>query len=46
VKPNWIVIKGSEDWLVEYDTFSHRYRVSYFEYGHFVDEVFFHEYCK
>jgi hypothetical protein len=47
VKPNWVIIKDNEGWLVENDTFSHRYRVSYFEDdGHFVDEVIFHEYRK
>lgn len=42
-KCNWIIIKDSEDWLVEYEVNSHRYRVSYFEDGHFIDEVIFHE---
>jgi hypothetical protein len=41
---NWIIIKDSEDWFVEYDTAGHKYRVSYFENGHFKDEVIFREY--
>jgi hypothetical protein len=42
----WIIIKDSEDWFVEYDIVGHRYRVSYFEDGHFVDEVIFHEHTE
>ena len=41
---NWVTIKDNEDWLIEYDIITHRYRVSYFDAGHFVDEVIFHEY--
>jgi hypothetical protein len=41
---NLVIIKDSEDWLIEYDTTTRRYRVSYFENGHFVDEVIFREY--
>ena len=44
LKSNWIVIKDNEDWLVEYDVIRKRYRISYFEDGHFVDEVIFREY--
>jgi hypothetical protein len=43
-KSNWVTIKDNDDWLVEYDTVKHRYRVSYFEDGHFKDEVIFREY--
>ena len=41
---NWVVLKDNDDWFVEYDTISKRYRISYFENGHFVDEVIFREY--
>ena len=43
-QPNWVVVKDNEDWFVEYDIITHRYRVSYFENGHFVDEVIFREF--
>ena len=43
-KSNWIVISDTPDWYIEYDTVKKRYRISYFEDGHFVDEVIFREY--
>ena len=43
---NWTILKENSDWLIEYDTNHHRYRVSYFENGHFVDEVIFREYTS
>ena len=43
---NWITLKETSDWTVDYDTNGHRYRVSYFENGHFVDEVIFREYTS
>lgn len=41
---NWITIKESPDWIVDYDSAKGRYRVSYFENGHFKDEVIFREF--
>lgn len=41
---NWITIKDTSDWIVEYSVVTGRYRVSCFTDGHFIDEVIFHEY--
>ncbi len=41
---NWITIKETPEWTVDYDPKKGRYRISYFENGHFVDEVIFCEY--
>jgi hypothetical protein len=41
---NWITIKETPDWIIDYDPNKCRYRISYFENGHFVDEVIFREY--
>ena len=41
---NWIKIKEDNDWIIEYSPNVGRYRISYFEEGHFVDEVIFREY--
>lgn len=43
---NWIKIKETPEWIIDYDPAKGRYRVSYFEYGHFVDEVIFREYTR
>ena len=40
---NWITIKETEDWIVDYSPRSREYRISYFEGGHFKDEVIFCE---
>ena len=37
-------ILETDDWIVEYDAENHRYRVSYFQDYHFVDEVLFDAY--
>ena len=42
----WIKIKETYDWIIDYNPDTGEYRVSYFEDGHFVDEVFFDEYRK
>lgn len=39
-----IRISESDDWIVDYETESRTYRVSYFEDGHFVDQCKFNEY--
>lgn len=36
-----IRISESDDWIVDYDKERGMYRVSYFEYNHFVDEHWF-----
>lgn len=41
---NWIKIKETPEWIIDYDKNKGRYRISYFEYGHFVDEIIFCEY--
>jgi hypothetical protein len=41
---NWITIKENDDWIIDYDQSKGRYRISYFENGHFKDEVIFCEY--
>ena len=41
---NWITIKEANDWIIDYDPNKGRYRVSYFENEHFIDEVIFREY--
>lgn len=41
---NWVTIKDTDDWMIEYNPVRKCYRVSYFEDGHFVDEVIFREY--
>ena len=41
---NLIRISESDDWIVDYETDSKTYRVSYFEDGHFVDQCKFGEY--
>ena len=37
-------ILENDDWIVEYDAENNRYRVSYFQDYHFVDEVWFDAY--
>ena len=37
-------ILENDDWIVEYDAENNRYRVSYFQDNHFVDEVLFDTY--
>lgn len=39
-----IRILESDDWIVDYETDSKTYRVSYFEDGHFVDQCRFEPY--
>lgn len=34
-------ILENDDWIVEYDAENNRYRVSYFQDNHFVDDVLF-----
>ena len=41
---SWVTIKETDDWIIDYDKNKGRYRISYFEYGHFKDEVIFREY--
>ena len=36
-------ILENDDWVVEYNAENHRYRVSYFQDNHFVDDVLFDE---
>ena len=36
-------ILENDDWVVEYDAENHRYRVTYFQDNHFVDDVLFDE---
>ena len=40
----WITIKETDEWIIDYSPNNGRYRVSYFEDGHFIDEVIFREY--
>lgn len=37
-------ILDTDDWVVEYDAENNRYRVSYFQDNHFVDDVLFDAY--
>ena len=37
-------ILDTDDWVIEYDAENNRYRVSYFQDYHFVDEVLFDAY--
>ena len=37
----YIRILENDDWIVEYDAENNRYRVSYFQDNHFVDDVLF-----
>ena len=39
-----IRVSESDNWIVDYETESKTYRVSYFEDGHFVDQCKFDEY--
>ena len=41
---NLIKILDTDDWVIEYDAENNRYRVSYFQDNHFVDEVLFDAY--
>jgi hypothetical protein len=41
---NWHTIKEIDDWIVDYNSVTREYRISYFEDGHFKDEVIFCEY--
>ena len=41
---SWFTIKETDDWIIDYDKNKGRYRISYFEDGHFKDEVIFREY--
>ena len=43
---NWIVLRETDDWQIEYCLNTHRYKISYFEEGHFKDEIVFREYKK
>ena len=38
---NWITLKETPDWIIDYDVKNNSYRISYFEDGHFKDEVIF-----
>ena len=40
----YIRILENDDWVVDYDIENNKYRVSYFEDSHFVDEVWFDAY--
>lgn len=40
----FVRILESDDWIVDYDKEFDRYRVSYFEDNHFVDECWFYAY--
>ena len=40
----YIRLFENEDWLVEHNPATGEYRVSYFEDGHFKDEVIFSEF--
>ena len=40
----WITLRETCDWIIDYDPVEGMYRISYFEDGHFKDEVIFHEY--
>ena len=42
----YIRILDTDDWVVEYDAENHRYRVSYFQDYHFVDEILFDAYKR
>lgn len=42
----WITLKETPDWIIDYDVKKNRYRISYFEGGHFKDEVIFVGYVK
>lgn len=39
-----IRILETEDWIVDYDKENKKYRVSYFNGNHFVDEIWFDAY--
>lgn len=40
----FVRILESDDWIVDYDKEKNKYRVSYFEDFHFVDEIWFDAY--
>lgn len=40
---SWDIIKESADWQIAYDSNNKHYRASYFEAGHFVDDIIFRE---
>ena len=40
----YIRILENDDWIVEYDIENNKYRVSYFQDYHFVDEILFDAY--
>lgn len=42
----FVTIKETNDWKVEYDVGAHGYRISYFNDGHFVDDITFDEYSN
>lgn len=44
IKSNYVTLLETDDWVVEFDTVSGQYRVSYFENGHWVDECKFPAY--
>ena len=48
ITPQWedkfVRILETDDWIVDYDKETNRYRVSYFEDFHFVDDVLFDAY--
>ena len=44
INQRWIIISETDDWIIDYNPDNKRYRVSYFEEGHFKDEVIFYEY--
>ena len=39
----YIRILENDDWIVEYDIENNKYRVSYFQDNHFVDDILFDE---
>ena len=40
----FVRILESDDWIIDYDKDKRKYRVSYFEGFHFVDEIWFDAY--
>ena len=40
----FVRILESDDWIIDYDKEKRKYRVSYFEDFHFVDEIWFDAY--
>jgi hypothetical protein len=44
MKNRFVTILENDDWIIDYDKELDRYRVSYFEDSHFVDDVCFDAY--